>query len=107
MNNTPIREIKERLKKGSLTEQQVEQLRLDLRKGVQRLIKTYDKQLEKKRQANERFIQKRMFDKQFIQDETLYVAGVDEAGRGPLAGPVVSAAVILPNDFYCLSLDDS
>lgn len=35
------------------------------------------------------------------------IAGVDEAGRGPLAGPVVSAAVILPQDFSCAGIDDS
>jgi ribonuclease HII len=35
------------------------------------------------------------------------VAGVDEAGRGPLAGPVVAAAVILPKKFSCEWLDDS
>ena len=36
-----------------------------------------------------------------------YIAGVDEAGRGPLAGPVVAAAVILPTDFSVLGVDDS
>jgi len=35
------------------------------------------------------------------------VAGVDEAGRGPLAGPVVAAAVILPDGFHLEGLDDS
>lgn len=35
------------------------------------------------------------------------IAGIDEAGRGPLAGPVVSAAVILPLDFSCKGIDDS
>jgi ribonuclease HII len=35
------------------------------------------------------------------------VAGVDEAGRGPLAGPVVAAAVIAGNDFYLPEVDDS
>ena len=35
------------------------------------------------------------------------IAGVDEAGRGPWAGPVVAAAVILPNDFVCQGLTDS
>jgi len=35
------------------------------------------------------------------------IAGVDEAGRGPLAGPVVSAAVILPQDFSCTGINDS
>ena len=36
-----------------------------------------------------------------------YIAGVDEVGRGPLAGPVVAAAVILPEDFDVLGVNDS
>jgi len=36
-----------------------------------------------------------------------YIAGIDEAGRGPLAGPVVSAAVILPPGFACQGVTDS
>lgn len=35
------------------------------------------------------------------------IAGIDEAGRGPLAGPVSAAAVILPEKFRCRGLDDS
>lgn len=35
------------------------------------------------------------------------IAGIDEAGRGPLAGPVVAAAVVLPVDFFLSGLDDS
>ncbi|MBJ7395416.1 MAG: ribonuclease HII [Akkermansiaceae bacterium] len=37
----------------------------------------------------------------------LRIAGIDEAGRGPLAGPVAAAAVILPINFNCPGLDDS
>lgn len=36
-----------------------------------------------------------------------YIAGIDEVGRGPLVGPVVCAAVILPNDFYDERINDS
>ena len=39
--------------------------------------------------------------------DTLIVAGLDEAGRGPLAGPVVASAVILPFDFHHPLLNDS
>lgn len=35
------------------------------------------------------------------------IAGVDEVGRGPLAGPVVAAAVILPSHFFLPGIDDS
>ncbi len=35
------------------------------------------------------------------------IAGIDEAGRGPLAGPVAAAAVVLPKNFTCPGLDDS
>ena len=36
-----------------------------------------------------------------------YIAGVDEVGRGPLAGPVVAAAVVLPKDFNVPGVNDS
>lgn len=36
-----------------------------------------------------------------------FIAGIDEAGRGPIAGPVVAAAVILSRDFFCPGINDS
>lgn len=47
------------------------------------------------------------FDKKFLINGNKIVAGTDEAGRGPLAGPVVAAAVILPADFYDERINDS
>ena len=47
------------------------------------------------------------FDKKYLSDKIKIIAGTDEAGRGPLAGPVVAAAVILPKDFYDERIDDS
>lgn len=46
-------------------------------------------------------------DKKYLTSVIKYIAGTDEAGRGPLAGPVVAAAVILPNNFYDERIDDS
>jgi len=45
--------------------------------------------------------------KRFLSPETMLEAGCDEAGRGPLAGPVLAAAVILPRDFDLPGLNDS
>ena len=47
------------------------------------------------------------FEKNLVEPGYKYVAGVDEAGRGPLAGPVVAAAVILPEEFSSNQLNDS
>ncbi len=47
------------------------------------------------------------FDKQFLNDNVHLLCGVDEAGRGPLAGAVFAAAVILPEDFYMEEINDS
>ena len=47
------------------------------------------------------------FEKQFLSDNVRLVCGVDEAGRGPLAGPVFAAACILPEGFVLEGLDDS
>jgi ribonuclease HII len=47
------------------------------------------------------------YEKKMVSDGYTHVAGVDEAGRGPLAGPVVSSAVILPNSFLAEGLTDS
>jgi len=47
------------------------------------------------------------YERSLKQQGFLHIAGVDEAGRGPLAGPVVAAAVILPEDFELPGLNDS
>jgi ribonuclease HII len=47
------------------------------------------------------------YEKRARQEGFAGIVGVDEAGRGPLAGPVVAAAVILPEDFDCVGIRDS
>lgn len=47
------------------------------------------------------------FDRKYLNNGKKYLAGTDEAGRGPLAGPVVAAAVIFPNDYFDERINDS
>jgi ribonuclease HII len=56
---------------------------------------------------HERIEKLKEFEKAAYQNGYKFVAGIDEAGRGPLAGPVVAAAVILPPDFYAAGVNDS
>lgn len=49
----------------------------------------------------------KIFDASFLSDEIVNIAGTDEAGRGPLAGPVVAAAVIFPDDVFIEGVNDS
>lgn len=47
------------------------------------------------------------FETELYESGIKYIAGIDEVGRGPLVGPVVTAAVILPKDFYDERINDS
>ena len=55
----------------------------------------------------QRLVEMKKYEDELHAQGIQYVAGVDEVGRGPLAGPVVTAAVILPADFDALGVDDS
>lgn len=55
----------------------------------------------------EKLAEKKAFDHGFRRGGAKYIAGVDEVGRGPLAGPVVAACVVLPEDFDVPGVDDS
>ena len=81
------------------------QYQADTRGGVAALIARYQKQLAKLAAERERLEQMRYYEHQYEQQGL--VCGIDEAGRGPLAGPVVAAAVILPTDCEILYLNDS
>ena len=62
---------------------------------------------ERAAKLKEKFDLMKSIEKDFRSRGYKYIAGVDEVGRGPLAGPVVAAAVILPEDFNFYGIDDS
>lgn len=62
---------------------------------------------ERIEKAKQRLAEMRKFEEALYEQGIQYIAGIDEVGRGPLAGPVVAAAVILPKDFNVLGVDDS
>lgn len=77
----------------------------DSRVGVQNLIKKARRGQEALEKERERIEQLKEFERKY--EHLGYVCGIDEVGRGPLAGPVVAGAVILPRDCQILYLNDS
>lgn len=65
-----------------------------------------EKRRERERLEKERLETMRVYEKQYEQD-CEYICGIDEAGRGPLAGPVVAAAVVLPAGLAIPYVNDS
>lgn len=78
----------------------------DERSGVQNLIEKYRKKKEALAAERNRLSAMKSFERRYGGEYGL-ICGIDEAGRGPLAGPVVAGAVILPKDCEILYLNDS
>ncbi len=85
----------------------VAECRNDSRKGIQMALKSLERTIAKEQLQREHFESICAYEHDLRRKGYRFIAGVDEAGRGPLAGPVVAAAVILPEDFYLPGLNDS
>lgn len=79
----------------------------DDRAGIQAAIKKRQKELEKEAAEDARLEAMLYYEKALYENGVELIAGIDEVGRGPLAGPVVAAAVILPNGCKIRYLNDS
>jgi len=102
-----LRQFLEDLSAGDEREQLIEALEKDPRAGAHELAARARRSDEKARRREARW---RAFcdpESRLHRQGYEFVAGVDEAGRGPLAGPVMVGAVILPPDFVHHPLDDS
>lgn len=103
-----VKQIRERL--SQLTDRSdpyVQSLATDSRKGVQQALTQFYRRLERQAAAQAAFRQRFRYEEKLWQQGCRYVAGMDEVGRGPLAGPVVTCAVILRPDFDLVGVTDS
>lgn len=102
-----ISEIKEILKNTDMAHirKTMEEFARDERSGVQRLLQQYERKAEKYEAELARIEAMRVYENKYPDAE--YICGIDEVGRGPLAGPVVTCAVVLPKDCRILYVNDS
>ena len=104
-----ISEIKEFLGNCSMEElpEQMKQFEADSRKGVQTALASFRKKYEKHQQELARLDEILTYERGLWEAGYGLIAGIDEVGRGPLAGPVVAAAVILPKECKIEGVNDS
>ena len=103
-----IKEVKERLAMiDELDHPLFEELILDGRAGVQAAISKRKRELQKQVDEDLRLEKMLAYEKELYAQGIDLIAGVDEVGRGPLAGPVVAAAVILQKACKIPGLNDS
>jgi ribonuclease HII len=102
-----VEEISRYLKEAAPTAADISLLHRDSRSGVRRLAERLSARAEAERKEQERLLAMLSYERAARENGYTYIAGVDEAGRGPLAGPVMAAAVILPEDFYLPGINDS
>ncbi len=102
-----IQEIKKELQEAKESDREIllEQYKQDRRAGVKAIVGKYEREKQRQQAEQKRMETMMVYERQY--EHLGYVCGIDEAGRGPLAGPVVAGAVILPADHTILWLNDS
>ena len=85
----------------------INMFRDDTRAGVMKLVERYDKKYSAYLKELKRLDDISVFEKELRDNGYSLIGGIDEVGRGPLAGPVVTAVVILPSDCRIAGINDS
>ncbi|AIG65388.1 ribonuclease HII [Weissella tructae] len=105
MPNETIASIKAQLAAGA-SQEDLTRWQADTRQGVQKLLAQEAKRAAKAKADTDAFNERLSFEHD-AWGRGLTVAGVDEVGRGPLAGPVVACAVVIDDSFDLISVHDS
>lgn len=107
MSKMTISDIKDMLDNVPICylENKLNMLKVDERLGVKKLIDRYEKKIADYEKEVKRTDEMKTYENKYPDKK--YICGVDEVGRGPLSGPVVSAAVIFPKDIDILYINDS
>jgi ribonuclease HII len=90
-----------------VSSQMLRKLQRDPREGARKLYRTLAKRFEEQRRERLRLDAMLHFERLLWKAGVVHLAGVDEVGVGPLAGPVVAAAVVFPPDTEIAGIDDS
>lgn len=107
MKSLSVSELNKKFRHNLLTEKEILELHDDPRKGVQAIIKRYHKRKETLNAQKALYTQMSVYEKELSSRGFQLIAGIDEAGRGPLAGPVSAAAVVLNRYSPIYGLNDS
>jgi ribonuclease HII len=109
LSDLSLDEIRERYADPAATVsgQLLRKLQRDPRAGAQKLYRTLGKRAEEQRKERLRLEAMLHFERLLWKQGVVHIAGVDEVGMGPLAGPVVAAAVIFPPQVEIPGIDDS
>lgn len=83
------------------------ELKSDSRVACQNIATRMEKKIQNYHKESERMFKMFEFEREANSDQYVFVAGLDEAGRGPLVGPVVAAAVILDSNYPWRNINDS
>lgn len=109
MKDKSVKEIKEIIENISTDEylKYIEILKIDERKSVQSLAVKMAKKLDAIRREEERLEKINEFENEGYEKGYIYIGGIDEAGRGPLAGPVVASVVVFKQGTKIEGINDS
>ncbi|PRO65246.1 ribonuclease HII [Alkalicoccus urumqiensis] len=107
MKQWSVAQVQQAVQEGTCSEEDIQEWEKDPRAGVRKACAAWRKREARAALQLEQWQEMCAVENSFARNGFQAVGGVDEVGRGPLAGPVTAACVILPDNFYLPGLTDS